>query len=719
MDLHSASIPSPGNDKNRTRLHGHNLVIARVIWFTILVLALSFFFVGIPFRLQQLFTLSLEAEQALKHLSPGIGRSFLYVILSAHFYPLYVIVIEIVLVLGMAFSGLLIVRLKSDDWMTMFFSVAATTYATYITRQLDALMTAYPLLHTPISLLQAIGLGCALLFFYIFPNGQFVPSWTRPLTVIWIGWTIAWFLFPAVPFNLSNPYTLPFIWFLALMVWWFTGVLAQLHRYRHVSSPSLRQQTRWIVFSVTIAVLSYGAYFLPRLLIPFFSARTVLNVLYNVIGIPLFLSSLLIIPLFITFSVLRHHLFDVDVIINRSLVYGSLTACIVGIYALIVSALSSLLQVQGNFIVSLLSAGIVAVLFHPLRERLQQIVNRLFYGQRDEPYMVISQLGSQLEATLAPEHMLTVIVETIIRALKLPYAEIILPSQEDQTVQASVGTPREDVLRLPLRYQSELVGELLLAPRAPGENFNSRDQRLLEDLASQIGIAVYSARLTIDQQRLTADLQRSRTQLITVREEERRRLRRDLHDGLGSVLASLNLRTGAIRAQLVRDPDIAEGLLEEQQSTIRSAIADIRRLVYELRPPALDELGLVGALREQAAHYTTSTNAELQVTVDAPKELPVLPAAVEVATYRIVQEALANVIRHAHASSCWLQLSVVNGTLQVEVTDNGVGMSSDIHMGVGLLSMRERATEVGGSCRIQPGPKGGTQIRASLPFLID
>jgi signal transduction histidine kinase len=241
---------------------------------------------------------------------------------------------------------------------------------------------------------------------------------------------------------------------------------------------------------------------------------------------------------------------------------------------------------------------------------------------------------------------------------------------------------------------------------------------LLADLAHQAGIAVHAVRLTTDLQRLTKELQSSRTALVTAREEERRRLRRDLHDGLGSVLASLNWRAGALRMLLSRDPVAADVLVVEQQNTIQAAIGDIRRLVYDLRPPALDELGLLGAIREQAAKQSAPAGRDsalgLHVDVVAPDHLP---AAVEVAAYRIVQEALANVVRHAQAQRCWICLSCENDLLHVEVSDDGIGLPESSRAGVGLLSMRERAAELGGTCEIAPMPGGGTRVLACLPLL--
>jgi signal transduction histidine kinase len=414
-------------------------------------------------------------------------------------------------------------------------------------------------------------------------------------------------------------------------------------------------------------------------------------------------------------------LWEIDVIIHRTLVYGMLTACVVALYVLVVVGLGALLQTQGNLGLSLLATGLIAVLIQPLHTRLQRAVNHLLYGERDEPYTVISHLGQRLEATLAPEAVLPTIVETVTQALKLPYAAISLKQDGEDVIAAFSGRVADELTRLPLVYQGEPIGDLLLAPRARGETFSSADRTLLADLALQAGIAVHTVRLTTDLQRLTKELQHSRTELVTAREEERRRLRRDLHDGLGSVLASLNWRAGALRMLLFRDPVAADALVVEQQNTIQAAIGDIRRLVYDLRPPALDELGLIGALRERAAKQSAPAERDsvlgLRVDVVAPDQLPALPAAVEVAAYRIVQEALANVVRHAQAHRCYICLSCENDLLHVEVIDDGIGLPESYRAGVGLLSLRERTAELGGTCKIARMPEGGTCVQACLPLL--
>ena len=415
------------------------------------------------------------------------------------------------------------------------------------------------------------------------------------------------------------------------------------------------------------------------------------------------------IPAAIGTAVLKYRLYDIDVVINRTLVYAALSACIVAFYALTVGALGAAFRAQGSLAISLVATGVVALLFQPLRQRLQRGVNRLMYGERDEPYAVLARLGRRLEATLTPDTVLPTIVQTLREALKLPYAAISLATDPapDQPAVASAGTPTRETLRLPLVYQHEPVGELLLAPRGPGEPFSPADRRLLDDLARQAGVAVHAVRLT-------ADLQRSRERLVTAREEERRRLRRDLHDGLGPALASMTLQTEAARDFYATDAARGDALLADLTTQLQAATADIRRLVYDLRPPALDELGLVGALRAQAARHEVGRT---HIKVVVPDALPALPAAVEVAAYRIAQEALTNVLRHAAARTCVVTLSYDEqaALLTVEVTDDGCGLPSDRRAGVGLTSMRERAEELGGSCTVEALPDGGTRVRATLP----
>ena len=283
---------------------------------------------------------------------------------------------------------------------------------------------------------------------------------------------------------------------------------------------------------------------------------------------------------------------------------------------------------------------------------------------------------------------------------------------QEANIVASYGAPTVDPMQVSLMYQAETIGYLLLAARA-GDTFGKADSRLLTDLARQAGVAVYAVRLTTHLQQLTESLQESRERLVTTREEERRRLRRDLHDGLGPALASLTFKVDAARNLLRQDSERTEMLLAEVRQQAQEAITDIRRLVYNLRPPALDEFGLLSALREQAAHYQ---HQGLEIAFDVPEALPPLPAAVEVALYRIAQEALTNAARHADAQHCLLQLSIDAKTLHLDITDDGRGVPTGHRIGVGLHAMHERASELGGSCTIIAGASFGTKVQVAFPL---
>jgi signal transduction histidine kinase len=403
---------------------------------------------------------------------------------------------------------------------------------------------------------------------------------------------------------------------------------------------------------------------------------------------------------------------SVDRILNRSIVYGTLTGGIILTYAASVVLLRALLPGETPYAVALLSTGAGALVALPLRDRLQRIVNRLMYGDRDDPYRAIARLGEQLQTSIGSEDVLEVIVGTVAQALRLPYAAIELADATDDTLTAVHGTRPADatsLLRLLLVYRGDTIGHLLLAPRSPGESFGDADLRLLGDLARQAGPAVQSVRLT-------ADLRRSRERLVTALEEERRRLQRDLHDGLGPTLAGALMKLEAARSRLDRSTGEADRLLGELAEDTRRTIDEVRRLTYDLRPPALDQLGLVGALRERAADFSTARADALEIEIVAPTGLPPLPAAVEVAAYRIGLEALTNVTRHSGAGRATLRLELRDGALDVEITDDGRGIGTNGNAGVGHRSMRERAEELGGRLELGQTDRRGTRVHARLPL---
>jgi signal transduction histidine kinase len=644
------------------------------------------------------------APCARDDLTPERVREIEALGLSVRFFAAAFLSAEVLFVAIWYAVGSIIFWRRSNDRAALFVALFLVTFSTGIF--LSSL--ADRLAGTPAGWLitAIIGLGwmCFYLFFFLFPDGRFVPRWSSRLAAGLIVLGGGELLFPnlAVLGWLSPLRLAPFLVLL------LGGIAAQVYRYWRVSDAVQRQQTRLVLLSVIGAMTVLAAAQITLLLI---ELPSVLALLAIVILIYL---ALLIIPLMIGVAILRYQLWEIRVLISRTLSYGALTACVVGMYVLLVGALGQLFQASGNALISLLATGLIAVLFQPLREWLQRAVNRLVYGEREDPYAVLAGLGRRLEENLAPDAVLPTIVETIAQALKLQYAAIVLDQQGSVMTAASVGAPVGGELQLPLMHSGELIGQMLLGPGGRGQHFSAADLRLLEDLTAHVGAAVYSVRLTADLQKLTADLQQSREQLVGAREEERRRLRRDLHDEVGPTLASLIHRLETARALVPRDPDGAQAVLSELKLQVKTTIGDIRRLVYALRPPTLDELGLVSAIREHAAHYQAG---ELHVVVEAPEQLPALPAAVEVAVYRIVLEALTNVTRHAHASSCQIRLELTDAReLLVEVIDDGVGLADRTLPGVGMASMRERAAELGGECRVDARSEGGTRVRARLPL---
>lgn len=333
-------------------------------------------------------------------------------------------------------------------------------------------------------------------------------------------------------------------------------------------------------------------------------------------------------------------------------------------------------------------------------------MNRLMYGERDDPATVLIRLSQRLDSALAPDSVLQTIVETLAQTLRLPYAAISLLDEEPRFA-STRQLPPSELIHLPLTYQTERIGELVLAPRAAGESFSTADMKLINIIAQQAGVAAYTVRLN-------NDLQKSRERLVTAQEEERRRLRRDLHDGVGPTLASFSQRLDTAADLVNMNPQASIDLLKDLKGQVKGTVAEIRRLVYALRPPVLDEFGLVTAIREHVAPYTGPNG--LQITFDITEPMPPLSAAVEVAAYRITLEAFTNVVNHAQASTCHIAIKIENSSLLLTISDNGKGLLSNHRAGVGLTSMRERAAELGGECIIENIPTGGARVSAHLPI---
>ncbi len=565
-----------------------------------------------------------------------------------------------------------------------------------------------------------------ILFLLLFPNGKVVRKrlfWSGiGLTVVRL---IAGF-FENEPWGLQH---WPIAVNLLSMVLMY-GILlySQYFRYRYEASAVERQQTKWFLYGLLLTLTGILIVsVIPLLFRPdFYSQPSPLWLLVLDVMVILLLMP---IPVTLTMTMLRKRLWDIDPIVNRTLVYAGLSALIIAVYSLIVWYLSFLFKVGQNMVFSLVATGVTAFLFAPLKERLQRTVNRMMYGEQQDPYTVLLELGNRLKEPLAPDAALEIVARTVKESLRLPYAGIRLVRNEQTLLVASVGERPPVTTELPLISGGLEIGSLIVAVRSPGETFNEADLRMLGILSRHASTVLQSVKQTMDIGLLIAELQQSREQLIMAREEERRSMRNNLHDDIAPRLASMKLTASLVEDWIRDDPPKAIRFMSRFREEIGKTVEEIRGIVYDLRPPSLDELGLVGAIRqraEQLQDVRAIAEAEpLRIEIEPTASLPSLPAAVEVGAYRIVTEALVNVVKHSRADHCRVRIDfrAETGELGLEIADNGIGLanrpSQPAHKGgLGLTSIRERTGELGGVCRFDSPPEGGTVVSAALPVKI-
>ena len=456
------------------------------------------------------------------------------------------------------------------------------------------------------------------------------------------------------------------------------GIAVLVQRYRRTGALG-RQQTLIFavafVFPLVALVLSFNDSADPWV--------------FGVASIPL--------PVAIGIAVLQRRLYDLPLALNRSLTYGTLWVLIALFYAVLVGGIGAMVGDRGAAWLPWLAAGVVAVSFAPLRDGLQRGANRVTYGQWARPDEVRSRTVRRLADVADLPALLDSLAAELADGLGLGWVEI---TDAGGRVLAVRGERSGHSDELPLTAYGEVVGVLRWTHRV----LRDVDRELLSDLAVQLGAIVHA-------DGLLASVRAAQERLVVAQEEERRRLRRDLHDGLGPALAGLTLQVDTLRNRVAGGAasGTTDQALLELRGGIQDAVLDVRRIVEGLRPAALDDLGLEESLHQLA------DRAALPVSVESAP-LPALPAAVEVAAFRIVQEALTNVSRHAAARSARVRLRVCEQNLEVCVEDDGVGVVVPRPGGVGLGSMRERAEGIGGTFELAAVPGEGTRLSARLPL---
>jgi two-component system, NarL family, sensor kinase len=486
----------------------------------------------------------------------------------------------------------------------------------------------------------------------------------------------------------------------AVLATYLGSLAALVVRYRR-GSERIRTQLLWVLLAAFVVTTVFAV----DPLLP----ESLLSILVIVL-----------LPASIAIAVLRHRMLDIQVVVSRSVVSVLLTAGAVVTYLVLVTAFDRLWHREAGLGPPVIATVAIAAAFNPVRVWLRRGVERAVYGARSDPVRAIAAVGASLsDAGSAGPSGLGPMLETLCGVLRLPGAALVV----DGATLARSGVLQGATYETPLPAfettgdpEGARAARLVVALR-PGEaRIHAEDRGLLDLLASPVGVALHAAKLA-------EELSRSRQQVITAREEERRRLRRDLHDGLGPQLTSVVLNADAARRLIGTDPGRSAELLEALRDRTTAALDDIRRLVYDLRPPALDSLGLVGALEEYAAVISRRADGsplrvdvELSSTsVDALSALSGLPAAVEVAAYRVATEALTNVTRHSDSEIAMVRVAVEPGALVVRVEDDGTNVGGGWQPGVGLTSIRERAAELGGSCTIRHDRTGGL-VEVRLPL---
>ena len=509
------------------------------------------------------------------------------------------------------------------------------------------------------------------------------------------------------------------LYVLSLLVGVIAGAASLVVRYRRVNSDE-RHQIKWFAGAFALFAVMIAAYAV---------VSTVLGLASDWLIASILCVGLTVIPLAVAIAVLRYRLYDIDVVISRTLVYGSLAAFITAVYVGIVVGVGTLVGSGGqpNLVLSIVATAIVAVAFQPVRERLQRIANRLVYGKRATPYEVLSQFSERVAETYAADEALPRMARVLAEGTGAKQAQVWLRSGQllrpaaawpeangAGAMEAPVKLVGEDlpglpgVQAVPVRHQGELLGALSVSKRQ-GESLTPIEQKLLDDLAHQAGLVLKNVGLTAELLARLDDLRASRQRLVAAQDDERRKLERNLHDGAQQHLVALKVKLGLAEAVAAKDPGRAKALVAELKDDTDEALETLRDLARGIYPPLLADQGLAAALAAQARKAT------LPVEVDAGG-VGRYPQDVEAAVYFCVLEALQNVQKYARATTATVRVHEVGGRLAFDVSDDGIGFDpARRSRGAGLQNMEDRLDALGGTVAVSSAPGEGTMVAGELP----
>jgi signal transduction histidine kinase len=584
-----------------------------------------------------------------------------------------------------------------------------------------------------------VGTGSVPLSLLLFPNGQFLTRRWRlfgAAAVVNLCVLIATQMFLPDPTGQSpfpNPLGLeamvpvgkvigvvesPILVLIVLL-----AAVSFVLRYRR-SDSEVRHQLKWLLLPLVLVPISFLINSIANPgPVATSSPLTVVSAVVQFFSQVVFLVA-------VSVAILKYRLYDIDLVLSRTLVYGALAAFITAVYVGIVVGIGSLVGSGGrpNLALSIVATAIVAVAFQPVRERLQKIANRLVYGKRATPYEVLSQFSERVAESYAADDVLPRMARVLAEGTGAERADVwlrtgeILRQAASWPLDSTAAEPARvagdslpemlDVHRaVEVRHQGELLGALTVSKRK-GEALTPVEEKLLDDLAAQAGLVLKNVGLTAELLQRLEDLRASRQRLVAAQDEERRRLERNLHDGAQQNLVALKVKLGLAEAVADKDPGRARELLGEIKSDADEALDTLRDLARGIYPPLLADKGLAAALEAQARKATLRVDVSSDGLDRYPQDL-------EAAVYFCCLEALQNVQKYARASRATVSLAALNGNLRFEVEDDGTGFDVAVTpRGSGLTNMADRLDALGGEFAVDSAPGRGTTLRGRVPVLV-
>lgn len=672
-------------------------MLARALWWVLLVGGASLYIVALPASYREI--LRLERGQFAE--PTDLEQALQVAGWSATAYAVTMLALLVTYTLVAVASSAIIVRHCRNDLAATLIACVLLAHGWGWPMVMDAYAgrsTLYDAAAGGLTLLGTVGFFCLA---FVFPDGRFVPPWTRWVALVFgvdlllssTGLALEGWVPAGVGGAVSAGISVVFLG---------AVVLAVVHRYRR-SRPDQRRQLRAVGLALLLVTVLFIGGGLLQGVLPDSGAAILWAEVLVVAALSV---GFAVLPLAIAAAVLRSGLWGTPKVLRRALVLAAGGAVLLLGYVTVVAVATAWLGRVGGPIGTSAGAVVVALSVERVRQGVRRWAQRVTLGDRGDAGAAVARLSQRLGAALSPEGTLEAILSSVREAVRSPGAEVV------GLVSARSGSWQGAEWSCVLTHQGAEVGLLRVAHRTGSDDFDEIDRRLLTSMTGHVAIAVHAVAQQTAAVRLARDLSDSRQRLVRVGEEERRRLRRDLHDGLGPVLAGQVLRLETARD--VADPDQARELLDRAVAEAVEAVAEIRRVVDGLRPPVLDDAGLEQALRVQAARM-----GENVIVRQSSTALPDLPAAVSAAAFHIASEAMVNAARHATGATCWAGLDVVEGSLVVTVEDDGPGVSAPPRpgrRGLGMVTMRERAEELGGTLDVEQPSTGGTRVAATLPL---